>query len=160
MRLNRQTNRPTMLKVFVLFVSLSMLMSCAPGANEYGDFQEISPNGWAYNDTLTFHPSMTDSIATGSLMIALRHDNEYIYSNLWVEVSYEQQGRMVADSMNLELADAYGHWFGQGFGARYQLSDTVVPKIRLRNGSTIKIRHIMRDDTLKGIEQVGILFHQ
>lgn len=144
----------------LLFISIISLClgACAPGHNDYSDFRDINPAGWVYNDTLTFTPAIGDSIATGTLMVALRHSNDYAYRNLWVEIEYQDATNPRRDTLNIGLADIYGRWHGSGFGARYQLTDTVSRRATLTTGQPVKIRHIMRDDTLGGIDQVGIMF--
>lgn len=134
------------------------LGACAPGHNDYSDFHNIPTAGWAYNDTLTYIPTIGDSIASGMLVVALRHSNDYAYSNLWLEVVYEDATKPRRDTLNIRLADIYGRWHGSGFGARYQIADTLARDVTLTTSRPVRIRHIMRDDTLRGIDQVGVLF--
>lgn len=131
---------------------------CAPKHNAYSDYENISRLGWAYGDTLTFIPQLDDSIADGTLLIALRHSNNYIYRNIWLEIIRESNGLIETDTLNVELADVYGRWYGSGFGSRYQITDTIDEYVTIYDGAPIKLRHIMRADTLNGIEQVGLLF--
>lgn len=142
----------------ILITILLCLGACVPGHNDYSQFENIPAEGWCYNDTLTFIPEPKDSSATGVLTLALRHNNDYIYSNLWVEVSYLNDSATVTDTLNIELADIYGHWYGKGLGSRFQTEDTVSTSFHTVKGSPVKVRHIMRTDTLDGIEQVGIIF--
>ena len=147
-----------MRKIIVIISILLCLGACAPGHNDYSDFRNIDVDGWVYGDTLEFSPSIGDSTARGTLMLALRHSNSYLYSNLWVEVSYFNDTVCVVDTLNVPLADIYGRWYGSGFGARYQATDTIVYDMQLHRGKPVKVRHIMRVDTLHGIEQVGLNF--
>lgn len=144
--------------ISILITSLLCLGACVPGHNDYSQFKNIPTEGWSYNDTLTFIPEPNDSTATGILTIALRHNNDYIYNNLWVEVSYFNDSVTVADTLNIELADIYGRWHGKGIGARFQIEDTISSSFNAIRGNRVKVRHIMRTDTLNGIEQVGIIF--
>lgn len=134
------------------------LGACAPGHNDYSDFRNIDVDGWEYGDTLEFTPEIGDSTACGVLMLALRHSNSYLYSNLWVEVCYTNGEQSVTDTLNVPLADIYGRWYGSGFGARYQTTDTIASDITLHRGKPVRVRHIMRVDTLHGIEQIGLNF--
>ncbi len=144
--------------LYILITSLLCLGACVPGHNDYSQFENISSKGWCYNDTLTFIPATNDSTATGVLTLALRHNNNYIYRNLWVEVSYHNDSVTVADTLNIEFADIYGRWHGKGLASRFQIEDTVSTSFHMVKGSPVKVRHIMRTDTLNGIEQVGIIF--
>lgn len=145
-------------KLFLLIVIVLCLGGCTPKHNAYSDYVNIACRGWAYGDTLTFMPQLDDSIANGTLLIALRHSNNYIYRNIWLEIVRESNGLIETDTLNVELADVYGRWHGSGFGSRYQITDTIDGCATLYDGTPIKLRHIMRADTLNGIEQVGLLF--
>ncbi len=147
-----------MRKLLIISSIILCLVACAPGHNDYSDFRNINAEGWAYGDTLVFSPEFGDSIARGTLCLALRHSNSYIYSNFWVEVCYEDNSISRTDTLNVQLADIYGRWYGSGFGARYQVVDTIASDVILHRGKPVKVRHIMRVDTLHGIEQVGINF--
>lgn len=43
-------------------------------------------------------------------------------------------------------------------GLTFQLADTVYRDFTVYNGAPIRLRHIMRVDTVTGIEQIGISF--
>lgn len=60
--------------------------------------------------------------------------------------------------MNVRLADIYGRWFGHGLGTSYQITDTLPGRVELCRGTRVVLRHLMRVDTLSGIEQVGVSF--
>ncbi len=145
----------------LLFILLTGNVACGIDSNEYSRFENIPDAGWGYGDTLIFEPVVSDAVVTGTLSIAIRHNNDYLYSNLWVELSHVSTGDSVAevDTLNITLADIYGRWHGNGTGVLYQLSDTVATGFKLTRGCRIKVRHIMRDDLLTGIEQVGIIFN-
>lgn len=138
-----------------------MLIMWACGGNDvtYCEFRQLSADGWAYGDTIGFSTTnMTDSIADGHLVVSLRHNNGYPYSNIWLELTRTgNDGTTVRDTVNCVLADLYGRWKGQGFGASYQFSDTLPNAVRLLRGDSITMRHIMRTDTITDIEHLGIM---
>ena len=109
-----------------------------------------------YLDTYKNGRRWYESVALRSLGIALRHDNDYPYRNLWLEVTYGTPPAMHRDTVSIELADIYGRWHGNGLGPSYQMAATVDPAVTLSDSSRISIRHIMRVDTLRGIRQIGI----
>ena len=43
-------------------------------------------------------------------------------------------------------------------GPSLQVVDTIARGVALRQGQEIRLRHIMRLDTIEGIEQVGVTF--
>ncbi len=134
------------------------MSSCSGSRNESSGFCNVDGDGWSYGDVMTFNPCHDDSIAVGDIVVMLRHGNDYLYRNLWLEVTTEDDDVTRTDTVNIEMCDVYGDWYGGGIGARFQLADTVLRHVRHRSGSPVRVRHIMRVDTLRGIEQVGVAF--
>lgn len=140
-------------------VSSLCLAACSTGQSDISDFRRLPETGWVYGDTLNFTPVYADSSITSIPVIVLRHNNAYLYSNLWVEIAHRNDTATVAcDTINIRFADIYGRWQGRGFGVSYQLSDTLNEFPPVKSGETITLRHIMRVDTLRDIEQIGIVF--
>ncbi len=143
---------------------LALLAACGRGKRDYSSWQQLPADGWAYNYTISLLPVDTtltdnDSILNGStLHVALRHSNAYPYSNIWLELTYHGDGPyLLRDTINMPLADLYGRWLGSGFGAGYQHELIVNPDTRIDLTRPVALRHIMRIDTLRGVEQIGIL---
>ena len=142
---------------------LLCLGACTPGHNGYSAFENIPTHGWLYGDTLSFAPDslIHDSVMTARLNLAVRHGNNYPYANLWLEVTHTSPaGSTCRDTLNLTLADIYGRWQGSGFGASYQFETTVTQATEIDMRAPVTIRHIMRTDTLTGLEQLGISITQ
>ncbi|MCM1483961.1 MAG: gliding motility lipoprotein GldH [Muribaculaceae bacterium] len=142
-----------------------MAWCCMTGCSErhsgYSSFAETDPHGWAYGDTLTFTASMLDSTHTRQIDAAIRHSGDYMYRNLWLEVSYRSaDGIMRRDTVEMVLADMFGRWIGSGFGPSYQMQVPVAKDVPLADSTQIHVRHIMRVDTLQGIQQVGIFVNK
>lgn len=146
---------------YILVTLFSLCLgACVPGQNDFCEFRQLPDDGWAYGDTLCFTPLFADSTVMSIPVIALRHNNTYPYSNLWIELSRmsPDSTTRTCDTVNVHLADIYGRWEGHGFGASYQYADTLRGVAPLRAGQTLTVRHIMRVDTIHDIEQLGILF--
>lgn len=139
-----------------------LLGACSPGMRDYSRWDNIPVKGWVYGDTvplLLVDTSLydNDSIVTGELCVALRHSSDYPYSNLWLEVTYHSDRHMmVRDTLDITLADVFGRWLGRGFGASYQQSVLVSPSAVVDITRPVAVRHIMRVDTLRGVDQIGV----
>lgn len=143
----------------VAVLLLMLAAACGFGSDESGDYRTVSADGWLYGDTLAFGPLDCDSGARGDLVVVVRHGNGYIYSNIWLEMTRQACDTVtVTDTFNIALADPMGRWYGTGLGLSYQRADTVLKNIIAPDSVPIKIRHIMRQDTLEDIEQIGIVF--
>lgn len=147
------------LKFFIILFLVLCLGACAPKRNDYSEFKNLNSDGWAYNDTVTFNVTHADSIAEGDLYLSLRHTTDYLYSNLWLEVTFTDSNNLkYTDTLNIILADIYGNWTGKGAGISYQKQVLLKRNLSHVAAQPVNVRHIMRTDTLCGIELLGIDF--
>lgn len=146
----------TLLHILLCCAAAILCRSCSI-PTEYADFVTISHDGWAYGDTLTFvGDTVTDNM---QVCISVRHTANYVYGNLWLEVSgYDTRDSLVIDTVNIRLADKFGRWFGRGSGVSFVKTDTLPEPYRIAADKPVKVRHIMRLDTVLNIEQVGVTF--
>lgn len=161
-------NKPSAHRLSIAFVLAIVAVACGiTGSRGNGDdnyfsaFAGFGPDGWLYSEPVTMRvDTLRDSIARhGILLLSLRHADGYEYSNLWLELSYtDEDSAVVADTLNIILADTYGRWNGRGTGPSLQITDTVSENFILRRGMELKLRHIMRLDTLTNIERVGLVY--
>lgn len=114
-------------------------------------FVHLPNQGWLYGDTVTLSFVATESVPN----LAIRHRDSYPYRNLWLELTRQlDSATYIVDTLNIELCNAYGRWHGNGFGGSYQFKFPLSESMRV---SPITVRHIMRVDTLRGIEDIGIV---
>lgn len=141
-------------------LAMALLWSCA-GDAERGCFKSVGADGWQYLDTVALAPDTidADTIARpASIAVDVRHTAGYAYSNIWLELTYTPLGRDErCDTFDMRLADPMGRWLGKGLGVGYQKVDTLVRNTVLDPRKPVTLRHVMRADTLAGIEQAGII---
>lgn len=154
---------PRLLPLAALLLSL-LAGACASPENGFTAFKSLDDAEWLYTDTVSFTPgNVADSLSHGKLELALRHTRGYRWANVWLELSYPSvapgdSGVYLRDTLNLILADAFGRWQGAGSGASYMHKITVDSNFTLVKNHPLRLRHIMRVDTLDQIEQIGIIF--
>lgn len=137
----------------LLLATITIILAGCDTSGEDTLFTNLPDEGWAYTDTLEFSPRP----GRGAMSLAVRHDASYPYSNLWLEVAVTRPGLTIApDTVNITLCDPYGRWLGQGFGGSYQIEIPVAHDVNIDSLTTLRVRHIMRCDTIHGIDQVGI----
>lgn len=147
-----------MRSLFAAAVLTVALGACTSMSVEDAAFESIPVGGWAYGDTVSFQPEVEDSVSQGRLAVMVRHTSAYIFSNLWLEVTTPGDSLPVVDTVNIELADMYGRWLGRGSGVSFVKVDTLPGLKTLGREMPVKIRHIMRVDTVADLEQVGVIF--
>lgn len=134
------------------------LMGCDGPSNDWSGYRQMPGREWVYADTLRFTPVHVDSLCAGRIVVAVRHDADFLYRELWIETTVKDGGRERRDTLAIPLADSFGRWQGCGIGTSFQITDTVERPFVHASGSNVTVRHIMRCDTLPGIEQVGLFF--
>lgn len=129
---------------------LSILLTLACQDNtSYHSYQSINSMGWYRNDTLIF--SLDSAITHDKayeLQLGIRHKDSYPYRDLWLTVNQ--------DTVHFYLADSIGHWLGSGIGELRQLTNLIPFKPKQDTIKEIRIVHIMQDNPLTGIQNLGI----
>lgn len=127
----------------------------------YCHFHELKGEAWAQNDTLVFDIDSTlfELNRPYNLTIEVTNSVSYRYQNIWffVQSNIDADSVFVDTSKEFLLADKLGKWQGSGFGTLYQSSLSFGEiTFKEKRNYRIKIEHGMRDQTLSGIEKVGI----
>lgn len=144
--------------LFSLIAALTGLSGCRMGPDDFSMYHDIDSTGWQYGDTLKYTFVPADSVVTGDMALSLRHTNDYIYSNIFLEVTITDSLTSRCDTLAVILADDFGRWHGRGIGTDFQVTDTIARGATFRRPVNIGVRHIMRDEVLPEVEQVGISF--
>lgn len=144
---------------FFILIPLAFLFS---GCNEnviYEKSQDIASEGWHINEVVTFEKEIRDTTLLHDIYLNVRNNNEYPYSNLYVFFhTIFPDGTIYKDTIEMILADRQGQWTGEGFGKIKSNSfhfrkDVWFP---IEGEFKFTIQHGMREETLKGITDIGI----
>lgn len=124
----------------------------------HAHFVHVPATGWQQTLPLTFYPEYDDSTVTYNLLLAVRHQNNYAYSNLSLVVDVISEDSTVnRRPMNLTLADEYGNWTDGGFGTLYQERYILATKVKPADARSVVVWQAMQAcDTLTGLVDVGI----
>lgn len=145
------------------FIIVSMasiiLSSCGNRPTTVSRYIEIPEKGWAYKDTLSYMLNEPSDSVPGEIIVAVDHSPLYKYSNLWIEItSFESfPEKFRRDTLMVVLSDSTGNWTGTGIASNYQTTFDPL-RILLKKGDPVLVRHIMRTDTLRNINRVGLFF--
>lgn len=155
----------------------------------YHVYHPVSVNGWSKQDTLVYMLPDSLKEGCYQLEISVRHTEAYPYRDIWIELASEQEKPQqtytsqtepkdsleipqleasadsmiwIRDTLHLYLADEKGRWIKGGtIGSLYQFS---APAqwfcLNNKRGKTIRLIHIMKDNPLTGIHDIGIRLFQ
>ncbi len=107
---------------------------------------------------LRFMPSFADSAQLYDVSLAIRHTNNYEFSNLNLAVDIiGDSGKITRKAVDFKVADNYGNWLGSGFGALYQCSSVIATGVRPDQMKGIVVWQTMRGhDVIHNVVDVGI----
>jgi len=145
----------------VLCLIAVVFLSCRENSH-YHHSEAIPAKGWDLNETLYFQDSLRDDVPeVMHFEVNIRHSNLYPYQNLWLYIrtkASDNTNRL--DSINWTFSEPSGRWIGSGWGSLYSLThrlpDLSIKKTFGTRWFSIEVQHGLRDETLPGIQDVGI----
>jgi gliding motility-associated lipoprotein GldH len=128
----------------------------------YNKFQPIRDNIWDKQSEYYFKFEIKDPTLPYHVRIQVRNSDLYPYQNLWLLCKEERpDSTFVTDTLECLLADDFGKWVGNGitlYQSEFSLHDHYY--FPDTGTYTLNLRHGMRDDLLKGIEDIGLLIQK
>ncbi len=143
-------------KIVVWLGVLMAFISC-DSSLKYEHFEAVNEQGWHYEKVLNFDIP-TEDAKPKQLLIAVRNTADYQRANLWLFLELKSpSGTVLRDTLDCPLADDYGYWLGSGFSGLY-LTEHLVKKAKIAQKGDWKltVMHGMRQDTIKGIKEIGV----
>lgn len=145
----------------ILFIAACFCVSCSNDAVYY-KFQPIRGKVWEKQSEYYFEFEIKDCSIPYNILLRIRNSDMYDYQNLWLLCEEVQpDGASLKDTVECMLADDFGKWNGNGFTLfqnqfvlrnHYIFPDT--------GKYTVGIRHGMRNDNLRGIEDIGLFIEK
>ena len=148
-----------MIAVAVTLISvLSCLNACSFKQDTMAQFKTLPSDGWSKNQPIKFSPEYADSTLTYDILLSIRHNNSYQFSNLSLAVDMVDSVNIIhRKDIDFELSDNYGNWKGSGFGALYQASIVIATGIKPTDVNSIVVWQTMANcDIVKDVVDMGI----
>ncbi len=114
---------------------------------------------WKLPDTPTFEVPISDTSNSNNVIFTIRNGSSYPFRNIFLFVTTTSpDGKAITDTLQYNLADEKGKWYGKGFGDIHELNLPYKSNVYFpRKGIYVfKIQHGMRIENLKGVYDVGL----
>jgi gliding motility-associated lipoprotein GldH len=137
---------------------LFFLTTACSHKEAFSEFHSFPQANWAQEDIAKFEVVITDTIQRYDVFLEVRNNNDYPFRNLWLFVDITTpDGKQRSDTINSELADIYGKWYGKGISL-YSYSFPYESNIQypVSGNYTYSIRQGMRKNPLNGISDIGL----
>jgi gliding motility-associated lipoprotein GldH len=137
------------------------LVACSNDA-VYNKYVTIENRIWDKQSEYFFKFSITDLTTPYDISLKLRNNDMYPFKNLWLFYDVRlPNGSLTNDTLNLTLADDFGEWMGRGISI-YQNEFPIRQNFHFTDtgGYTIIFRQGMRENSLQGLEDIGLIIRK
>jgi gliding motility-associated lipoprotein GldH len=144
---------------FVLIMTFLLLLLSCKSRVVYTNSMAMAEETWKLTDISDFKVLITDTVNSNNVFFTIRNGSSYPFRNIFLFVTTTSpDGKKIRDTLQYNLADEKGKWFGKGFGDIHELnlpykSNVFFP---LKGTYDFKIQHGMRVENLKGVYDFGL----
>ncbi len=142
----------------ILFPLLVLLTSCNSPVI-FTDTAVMPEKTWLLSNVPAFTIPVNDSISTSDISFNIRTGSDYPFRNIWLFVTaVSPDGKSLTDTLEYELADEKGNWFGKGFGDIHELTLPYKQNVffPFKGSYQFKVQHGMRSGDLIGVYDFGL----
>jgi gliding motility-associated lipoprotein GldH len=144
---------------FVFLLSSFILLQSCKSRIVYTDSRVMKEKTWELENVATFKVPITDTVVSNSVYFTIRTASSYPFRNIYLFVTtISPDGRSITDTLQYNLADEKGKWYGKGFGDIHELNLPYKTNIffPLKGIYMFNVRHGMRIENLKGVYDLGL----
>jgi len=120
---------------------------------------EIPGKTWRLSDIPSFDVPINDTLNSNNIWLMIRTGSAYPYRNIYLFVTASTpDGKTITDTLQYDLADEKGNWYGKGFGDIHALNLPYKTNVYfpLKGTYMFKIQHGMRIENLTGVYDIGL----
>jgi gliding motility-associated lipoprotein GldH len=125
----------------------------------YTDSATMPSKTWQIENVPSFQIPVDDTVSSNNIIFSVRTGSSYPYRNIYLfATTTSPDGKSITDTLQYNLADEKGNWYGKGFGDIHELMLPFKTNVYFpRKGSyQIRVQHGMRVRNLKGVYDFGI----
>jgi len=149
------TNR---LSFLIFLTSVITLTACRDNVL-FNEAQDMPAKTWVLSDVPAFRVPVDDTLHSNNISFSIRTGSSYPFRNIYLFVTtISPRGAVLTDTLQYNLADEKGKRYGKGFGDIRELTlpfrlNVYFPE---KGTYTVKVRHGMRLQELKGVYDFGM----
>lgn len=144
-----------LLVIFILF----LFCTACEQKHFYNEYKAVNVNAWKSTDTLTYDVDIKDVKAVYDIVISVRYQNNYEFSNLWLSILNSSDNTNEPLRFEMPLFKKDGKPYGEKSGSLYTQAIHFKKQFTFSKAgkNTLKIVQLMRKDPLDGISDVGVI---
>jgi gliding motility-associated lipoprotein GldH len=144
---------------FIMVIPFLLLLLSCNSRVIYTNSQPMAGGTWNLMDIATFKVPINDTLNSNNVLFSIRNGSSFPFRNIFLFVTtISPDGKKITDTLQYNLADEKGKWYGKGFGDIHELnlpykSNVYFP---LKGTYEFRIQHGMRIQDLKGVYDFGL----
>ena len=145
--------------LLIIIIAFGILFLSCKQNQVFDEVVSVPGDGWNLSDTIRFNVAISDTSASYDILLHIRNEKSFKYSNLWLFVETTgPNGQTLRDTLEIMLADEEGNWLGKGIGSVNTLLIPYITQVgfKYRGIYTFAITQGMRDNLLEDILNVGL----
>jgi gliding motility-associated lipoprotein GldH len=148
--------------IFALITLCGLMLASCDTIDLYEKTAPIPKQEWKSTNKPRFTFDIKDTLSSYQLYVLIRHDDQYGFNNIWLNLYAEAPGQKAQKFMvELPLATREHGWLGMAMDELYvhRIALTLDPqKINFsRSGNyTFTLEQVMREDPLNHVFNVGL----
>jgi gliding motility-associated lipoprotein GldH len=153
--------RKTINSIFFISAIVILATNCSRSKNVLFTDSAVMPGStWSLSDNPDFRIIVDDTTTRTNVFFNIRTGSNYPFRNIWLFVTaISPDGKTsITDTLQYDLADEKGRWYGKGFGNIHELKLPYRQNVFFPVKGTyhFKIQHGMRMENLNGIYDIGV----
>ncbi|TAL65099.1 MAG: gliding motility lipoprotein GldH [Bacteroidetes bacterium] len=143
----------------ILILTSSLILTSCNSKVVFTDSKSMPSETWKLMDVSYFKVPLTDTLNSNNVFFTIRTGTSYPFRNIYLFVTIvSPQGKSISDTLQYNLADEKGKWYGKGFGDIHELNLPYKTNVYFPVKGTyqFKIQHGMRVEDLKGVYDFGL----
>jgi gliding motility-associated lipoprotein GldH len=144
---------------FVLILMFLLLLLSCNSNTIYTSSHPMTGEIWNLSDIATFKVPVTDTLNSNNVVFNIRNGSSYPFRNIFLFVTTTApDGKKITDTLQYNLADEKGKWYGKGFGDLHELKLPYKTNVFFpaKGIYEFRIQHGMRIENLKGVYDFGL----
>lgn len=145
--------------VTFILLSFTLLLPSCNSKVVYSDLFVMNENTWKLFDIPIFQIPINDTVNSNNVIFTIRTGSSYPFRNIYLFVATTSpDGRTITDTLQYNLSDEKGKWYGKGFSDIHELNLPYKSNVYFPVKGTykFKIQHGMRIENLPGVYDFGL----
>ena len=144
---------------FVFILTFLFVLSSCNSNIVYTDSVAMPNETWGLMNVTSFRMPVTDTVNSNNVFFTIRTGTSYPFRNIFLfATTTSPDGKSITDTLQYNLADEKGKWYGKGFGDIHELNLPYKTNVFFpRKGIyQFKIQHGMRAEDLIGVYDFAV----